>query len=169
MPDAVVTIEGGVPWDPRYSATQNGTSVGNLAVLAGRSRPLDGGGWEEITKTQYECTFWREHHDLLAALHPEKGSQVIVTGTIEGVDKFTTRDGNEFLSVKVNATGLKVKPPKDQRRPQQGRAPQGAPQGDQWGGGGGYGGQQGGDPWAGGQQGYSAPQGGGYDPNEAPF
>ncbi|GAP78537.1 single-stranded DNA-binding protein [Brachybacterium sp. SW0106-09] len=130
--------------------------MGNLAVLAGRSRPLDSGGWEEITKTQYECTFWREHHDLLASLHPEKGSQVIVTGTIEGVDKFTTRDGNEFLSVKVNASGLKVKPPKDQRRPQQGRAPQGPPQG-------GYGQPQAApaaDPWAGGDQ-------GGYDP--APF
>ncbi|HEX7349621.1 single-stranded DNA-binding protein [Brachybacterium sp.] len=157
MPDAVVTIEGGVPWDPRYSATQNGTSVGNLAVLAGRSRPLDGGGWEEITKTQYECTFWREHHDLLAALHPEKGSQVIVTGTVEGVDKFTTRDGNEFLSVKVNATGLKVKPPKEQRR-QGGGAPQG----------GGYGQAQGAP-----QGGYGnapqggAPQGGGYD--DPPF
>ena len=158
MPDATVTIEGGVPWDPRYSATQNGTTVGNLTVLAGRSRPLDSGGWEEITKTQYECTFWREHHDLLAALHPEKGSQVIVTGTIEGVDKFTTRDGNEYLSVKVNATGLKVKPPKDQRRPQQSHP---SPQGEQW-----NRGQQA--P----QQGYGAPaqQGGNpYDNDPVPF
>ena len=115
MPDARITIEGGVPWDPRYNATQNGTPVGTLTVLAGRSRRLDNGEWEDVTKTQYSCTFWREHHDLLAALHPEKGSQVVVDGTVEGIDKFTAQNGTEYLSVKVNASGLKVKPRRDQR------------------------------------------------------
>lgn len=147
MPDARITIEGRIAADPRFSATSSGVRVGNLRVLAGRSKKDDQGNWETLSSTPYAVAFWREHHDLLAALTPEKGDSVIITGTVEGVDSYDGPNG-QSLSVRVSADGIRL----FKKRQQQGQqrdpqveqqwrggafppAPQqGQPQGDPWGG-----------------------------------
>lgn len=152
MPDARITIEGRIAADPRFSHTQQGVAVGNLRILAGRSKKDEQGNWQTLSTTAYQAAFWREHHDLLATLNPEKGDSVIITGTVEGVDSYDGPNGLS-LSVRVNADGIRL----FKKRPQQSGGYSGPPQS-------GYG-QQGqsappsNDPWAGGgnQGGYDDP------------
>ncbi|WME22110.1 single-stranded DNA-binding protein [Brachybacterium sp. GU-2] len=144
MPDARITIEGRIAADPRFSATHQGVSVGNLRVLAGRSKKDEQGNWQTLSTTAYQAAFWREHHDLLATLKPEKGDSVTITGTVEGVDSYDGPNGLS-LSVRVNADGIRLF--KKRQQGQQQGAPQsgyghsqGAPQSDPWAGGGNQGG-----------------------------
>ncbi|WP_270409536.1 single-stranded DNA-binding protein [Brachybacterium paraconglomeratum] len=144
MPDARITIEGRIAADPRFSATHQGVSVGNLRVLAGRSKKDEQGNWQTLSTTAYQAAFWREHHDLLATLNPEKGDSVTITGTVEGVDSYDGPNGLS-LSVRVNADGIRLF--KKRQQGQQQGAPQsgygqsqGAPQSDPWAGGGNQGG-----------------------------
>lgn len=119
MADARVTIEGGIASDPRFNTTPNGTKVANIRVLAGRSKRNDDGSYEQLSTTAYDVSFWTFHADLASALNPERGSKVIVNGTITGVEKYDGQNG-ESLSVKVNGDGLRVFPKKDQQNQQQG-------------------------------------------------
>lgn len=144
MSDARIIVEGRIASDPRYSATQSGTQVGNLRVLAGRSRKDDQGVWQTLSTTAYAVAFWGPLHDLMATLNPDKGDSVIVTGTVSGVESYQGSNG-ESLTVQVNADGLRVFPK---------RQAQAQPQG--------YG-QQGGQGF-GAQQSYGAPQGQQSDP-----
>lgn len=140
MPDARVIIEGRLATDPRFNTTQNGNPVANIRVLAGRSRKTDS-GWETLSTTAYDCSFWGAHHDLVAALGAGKGDIVVVTGTIGSVESYHGQNG-ESLSAKVNATGLQVYPKRDQQQggyqtPQQGYGQQQGyqqpPANDPWG------------------------------------
>ena len=143
MPDARITIEGRVASDPRFGTTQSGKPVGNLRILAGRSRKDEQGNWQTLSTTAYEAAFWEAHHDLMAGLGAQKGDSVVVTGTISGVESYQGQNG-ESLTVKVNADGLRVFPKlQGQRPPQQGgydQQSQGTPQSDPWAGGGNQGG-----------------------------
>lgn len=143
MADARVTIEGAIASDPRYNTTGDGTPVANIRVLAGRSRKNDDGTWETLSTTAYDVSFWRAHAELASNLGPEKGSKVVVTGTITGVESYQGQKG-ESLSVKVDGEGLRVFPKRDQggfqgqpqggfqQQSQQGYPPQGQQQGG-WG------------------------------------
>lgn len=158
MPDARITIEGRVASDPRFGTTQAGKPVGNLRILAGRSRKDEQGNWQTLSTTAYEAAFWEAHHDLMAGLGAQKGDSVIVSGTVSGVESYQGQNG-ESLTVKVNADGLRVFPKQQQggySQPQQGYGQQAPQQG--------YAAPQG-DPWAGGQ---AAPQGG-YQDGPPPF
>lgn len=115
MADARVAIDGGIASDPRFNTTNSGKRVANIRVLAGRSKPDGNGGWEQLSTTAYDVSFWAEHADLASALNPERGSKVTVTGTITGVEKYDGQNG-ESLSVKVNGDGLRVYPKKDQQQ-----------------------------------------------------
>ena len=152
MPDARITIEGRIAADPRFSATQQGVSVGNLRVLAGRSKKDEQWNWQTLSTTAYQAAFWREHHDLLATLNPEKGDSVTITGTVEGVDSYDGPNGVS-LSVRVNADGIRLFKKRQQGQQQGGYGgqqqpppqsgygqPQGVPQSDPWAGGGNQGG-----------------------------
>lgn len=170
MADATIIIDGGIVADPRWN-NPGQNRVGNLTVRAGRSRKNDQGGYDQLSSTPFDVACWNEVHDLLAAQSPEKGSQVRITGTVTGVRTYQDQQGQTQASVEVRAEGVRVFPKRQQQGGGYG-AQQGQPQGASWGGGG-YGGQQGGDPWAGssasgGQQGYSAPQGGGQDDYSTP-
>lgn len=154
MPDARITIEGRIAADPRFSQTQQGLPVGNLRVLAGRSKKDEQGNWQTLSTTAYQAAFWREHHDLLLRLNPEKGDSVIVTGTVEGVDSYDGPNGLS-LSVRVNADGIRLfKKQQRQDGGYSGQAQGGYQQPSQ--------GQPQNDPWAGGGQ------GGGFD-QDPPF
>lgn len=121
MADARITIEGAIASDPRFNTTQGG-AVANLRVLAGRSRKDDQGNWETLSTTAYDVAFWNAHHNLAADQQPEKGSKVIVTGTVTGVESYDGKNGPS-LSVKVTGDGLRVFPKRDQQgNPQQGQA-----------------------------------------------
>lgn len=148
MPDARIIVEGRIASDPRYSATQSGTPVANLRILAGRSRKEQDDSYTTLSTTAYECAFWGAHHDLVANLNPNKGDSVIVTGTIGSLEAYDGKNGTS-LSAKVNADGLRVFPKREQQggsygqqggyqQPHQAQPQQsyGAPQGDPWGGGG---------------------------------
>ena len=113
MADARVTIEGAIASDPRYNTTGDGTPVANIRVLAGRSRKNDDGTWETLSTTAYDVSFWRAYAELASNLGPEKGSKVVVTGTITGVESYQGQKG-ESLSVKVDGDGLRVFPKRDQ-------------------------------------------------------
>lgn len=115
MADARVTIDGGIASDPRFNTTNSGRRVANIRVLAGRSKPDGNGGWEQLSTTAYDVSFWGEHADLASALNPERGSKVTVSGTITGVEKYDGQNG-ESLSVKVNGDGLRVYPKRDQQQ-----------------------------------------------------
>lgn len=115
MADATVNIPGVIASDPRFNTTNSGKRVANIRVLAGRSKPDGNGGWEQLSTTAYDVSFWAEHADLASALNPERGSKVTVTGTITGVEKYDGKNG-ESLSVKVNGDGLRVYPKKDQQQ-----------------------------------------------------
>lgn len=132
MPDARIVVEGRVASDPRFGTTQSGKPVGNLRVLAGRSRKDDQGQWQTLSTTAYEAAFWEAHHDLMAGLGAQKGDSVVVTGTVSGVESYQGQNG-ESLTVKVNADGLRVFPKQQQggyqQRPQQGHS---QPQSDPW-------------------------------------
>lgn len=137
MPDARITIEGRIAADPRFSQTQQGLPVGNLRVLAGRSKKDEQGNWQTLSTTAYQAAFWREHHDLLQRLNPEKGDSVIVTGTVEGVDSYDGPNGLS-LSVRVNADGIRLFKKQRQDGGYNGQAQGGyqqPPQGDPWAGG----------------------------------
>lgn len=135
MADARITIEGAIASDPRFNSV-NGDPVANLRVLAGRSKKNDDGSWETLSTTAYDVSFWREHAQLADSLRPEKGSKVIVSGTVSGVESYQGQNG-ESLSVKVNGDGLRVFPKRDQGGQQQGggnrQMPQQAPQSPQGG------------------------------------
>lgn len=149
MADARITIEGAIASDPRFNSV-NGDPVANLRVLAGRSRKNDDGSWETLSTTAYDVSFWREHAQLSDSLRPEKGSKVIVSGTVSGVESYQGQNG-ESLSVKVNGDGLRVFPKRDQQ-----------------GGYGQQGGQQAQGTWGGGQQSQQGPppgQGGSWGAN----
>ena len=98
MPDARITIEGRVASDPRFGQTQGGKPVGNLRILAGRSRKDEQGNWQTLSTTAYEAAFWEAHHDLMAGLGAQKGDSVVVTGTISGVESYQGQNG-ESLTV----------------------------------------------------------------------
>lgn len=134
MPDARITIEGRIASDPRFGQTQAGKAVGNLRILAGRSRKDEQGNWQTLSTTAYEAAFWEAHHDLLAGLGAQKGDSVVVTGTVTGVESYQGSNG-ESLTVKVNADGLRVFPKQTGSQPQQGYSQQ-PPAGDPWQGGG---------------------------------
>lgn len=165
MADARIIIEGRIATDPRYNTSGNGDPVANLRVLAGRSRKDEQGNWQTLSETAYNVAFWREHAQLVDMLRPEKGSSVVVSGTVTGVESYQGQKG-ESLSVRVNGDGLKAFPPRDQQGQQR--------QADRYAGDPGYAqqpaysqGQQaqgwgqptGGDPWGG------APA----QPSDAPF
>lgn len=137
MPDARIIIEGRIAADPRFSATQSGVSVANLRVLAGRSKKDDTGNWQTLSTTAYQAAFWREHHDLLANLNPEKGDSVTITGTVEGVDSYDGPNGLS-LSVRVNADGIRLfkkQGGQSQQQPYgQSQPAQQSQQNDPWGG-----------------------------------
>lgn len=114
MADARITIEGAVASEPRYGTTQNGTPVGNLRVLAGRSRKNDDGSWETLSTTAYDVSFWQSHAELMSSMQPEKGSKVIVTGTVTGLEAYDGKNGTS-LSAKVSGDGLRVFPKRDQQ------------------------------------------------------
>lgn len=128
MPDARITIEGRLAADPRFSATQNGTQVANLRVLAGRSRREDDGTYTTLSTTAYECAFFGAHNDLVASLNPGKGDSVVVSGRLESLDSYNGANGLS-LSARVNADGLRVFPRRQQGGYQQASAPQGGGQG----------------------------------------
>lgn len=166
MPDARITIEGRIASDARFGDA-NATPVANLRVLAGRSRKNDQDQWETLSTTAYDVAFWREHHDLIAALGVAKGDSVTITGNVTGLESYQGTNG-ESLSVKVTGHGIQHFPKQQQGGGQSGygqsqRAPQG-----------GYGGQpQQGYGQQAPQQGYgapqgNAPQGGAYD-SDPPF
>lgn len=111
MADARIIIEGRIVTEPRYNSV-NGKSVANLKVLAGRSRKNDDGTWETLSETAYDVAFWNEHAELVNMFNPEKGCNVIVSGTVGGIEKFEG-DKGERLSVKVSADGLRVFPKKN--------------------------------------------------------
>lgn len=111
MADARIIIEGRIVLDPRFNSV-NGKSVANLKVLAGRSRKNDDGTWETLSETAYDVAFWNEHAELVNMFNPEKGCNVIVSGTVGGIEKFEG-DKGERLSVKVSADGLRVFPKKN--------------------------------------------------------
>lgn len=113
MADARITIDGTIASDPRFNSV-NGDPVANLRVLAGRSRKNDDGSWETLSTTAYDVSFWREHAQLADSLRPEKGSKVIVSGTVSGVESYQGQNG-ESLSVKVNGDGLRVFPKRGQQ------------------------------------------------------
>ncbi|MDN5688545.1 MAG: single-stranded DNA-binding protein [Brachybacterium sp.] len=115
MADATVNIPGVIASDPRFNTTNSGKRVANIRVLAGRSKPDGNGGWEQLSTTAYDVTYWAEHADLASALNPERGSKVTVTGNITGVEKYDGQNG-ESLSIKVNGDGLRVYPKKDQQQ-----------------------------------------------------
>lgn len=115
MADATVNIPGVIASDPRFNTTNSGKRVANIRVLAGRSKPDGNGGWEQLSTTAYDVSYWAEHADLASALNPERGSKVTVTGTITGVEKYDGQNG-ESLSVKVNGDGLRVYPKRDQQQ-----------------------------------------------------
>ena len=127
MADARIHIEGTIASEPRYNSV-NGAPVANVRVLAGRSRKNDDGSWEDLSTTAYDVAYWREHAQLADSLRPEKGSKVIVTGTVTGVESYQGQNG-ESLSVKVNGDGLRVFPKRDQQGNQQ--QSYGPPQGQQ--------------------------------------
>lgn len=107
MPDARVTIDGTIAGDPRFNTTQNGSTVVNLRVLAGRSRKNDQGGWDTLSTTAYDVSLWNEHSQLADAFQPAKGDKVIVSGTITGLESYDGKNGVS-LSAKVSADGLRV-------------------------------------------------------------
>lgn len=111
MADARIIIEGRIVLDPRFNSV-NGKSVANLKVLAGRSRKNDDGTWETLSETAYDVAFWNEHAELVNMFNPEKGCNVIVSGTVGGIEKFEG-DKGERLSVKVSGDGLRVFPKKN--------------------------------------------------------
>ncbi len=158
MPDARIIIEGRVASDPRFGTTQAGKPVGNLRVLAGRSRKDEQGQWQTLSTTAYEAAFWEAHHDLMAGLGAQKGDSVIVTGTISGVESYQGQNG-ESLTVKVNADGLRVFPKQQQGGYQPQRTPNA--QGEGWGAQNQQ--QTPGDPWTGGGS------QGGYQDSPPPF
>jgi single-strand DNA-binding protein len=161
MADARIIIEGRIATDPRFNTSGNGDPVANLRVLAGRSRKNEQGGWDTLSETAFNVAFWREHAQLVDSLRPEKGSAVVITGTVSGVESYQGERG-ESLSVKVTGDGLRVFPKRDQGQQSQrpadryagdpGYAQQGHPQGQPSYSPGqqaqGYGQQ---DPWAGSQ------------------
>lgn len=111
MADARIIIEGRLGAEPRYNSV-NGKSVANLLVLAGRSKKNDDGTWENLSTTAYEVALWEQYAALANGLNPEKGSNVIVSGSVTGVDSYTG-DNGEKLKVKVSADGLRVFPKKN--------------------------------------------------------
>jgi len=113
MADARIIIEGRIVTDPRFNTSKNGDPVANLRVLAGRSRKNDKGGYDTLSETAYNVAFWREHAQLVDMLRPEKGSSVVVSGTVTGVEKYDGQQG-ESLSVTVSGEGLRVFPKRDQ-------------------------------------------------------
>ncbi|WP_087484902.1 single-stranded DNA-binding protein [Brachybacterium massiliense] len=150
MADATIIIDGGIVADPRWN-NPGQNRVGNLTVRAGRSRKNDQGGYDQLSSTPFDVACWNEVHDLLAAQMPEKGSQVRITGTVTGVRTYQDQQGQTQASVEVRAEGVKVFPKRQQsggygQQPQQSQ---------------GYGQQA---P----QQGYAAPQGGGFE-DQPPF
>lgn len=133
MADATVNIPGVIASDPRFNTTNSGKRVANIRVLAGRSKPDGNGGWEQLSTTAYDVSYWAEHADLASALNPERGSKVTVTGTITGVEKYDGQNG-ESLSIKVNGDGLRVYPKKDQHQGRGNFGDQQAQQSGNWGG-----------------------------------
>lgn len=112
MADARIIIEGRIVTEPRFNSA-NGKSVANLKVLAGRSRKNDDGTWETLSETAYDVAFWNQHAELVNMFNPEKGCNVIVSGTVGGIEKFEGEKG-ERLSVKVSGDGVRVFPKKTQ-------------------------------------------------------
>ena len=113
MSDARIIIEGRIATDPRFNTSGNGDPVANLRVLAGRSRKDEQGNWQTLSETAYNVAFWREHAQLVDMLRPEKGSSVVISGTVTGVESYLGQQG-ESLSVKVSGDGLRVFPKRDQ-------------------------------------------------------
>ncbi|MCI4012347.1 single-stranded DNA-binding protein [Brevibacterium sp. ZH18] len=132
MADATVNIPGVIASDPRFNTTNSGKRVANIRVLAGRSKPDGNGGWEQLSTTAYDVSYWAEHADLASALNPERGSKVTVTGTITGVEKYDGQNG-ESLSIKVNGDGLRVYPKRDQQQGGNFGGQQSQQSGGQWG------------------------------------
>lgn len=124
MPDAIIRIDGRLAGEPRYNTTKDGQAVANLRVLAGRSKRNDDGTWTTLSTTAFDVSFWDAHHDLVAHLGPVKGDQVVVDGTLLGVDQFDGQNG-PVLSCKVRGSGLQVW----RKEPRQARP---SPQGEQW-------------------------------------
>lgn len=111
MADARIIIEGRIVTEPRFNSV-NGKSVANLKVLAGRSRKNDDGTWETLSETAYDVAFWNQHAELVNMFNPEVGCNVIVSGTVGGIEKFEGEKG-ERLSVKVSGDGVRVFPKKN--------------------------------------------------------
>lgn len=138
MADASIIIEGRIVTEPRYNTSPKGDPVVNLRVLAGRSRKNDQGGYDTLSETAYEVSFWQDHAHLVDALKPQKGDSVRVTGTVGSVESYQGQNG-ESLSVKVNGDGLRVFPKKSDPVGPSGQATAGQSQNFGWG--------QQSDPW----------------------
>lgn len=195
--DTNITIVGNLVADPELRYTASSIAVANFRV-ASTPRRFNGqtNQWEDGEALFLTCNVWRQAAENVKE-SLSKGMRVIVTGRLRQ-RSFETREGEKrtVFEVEVDEVGpaLRNATANVQRNaPQSGgpgggfNAPQGAPQGGFGGGapqgapqggfGGGFGGgaSQGGfgggpsandqaqqDPWN------SAPQSGGFDPNDEP-
>jgi single-strand DNA-binding protein len=98
-----ITIVGYLGRDPELRYTPQGTAVCKMSVATTERRRGSSGETEEHT-TWFRITVWGRQAEL-ANEYLGKGRQVYVEGRLR-MEEYTDREGNQRLSLEVNATDL---------------------------------------------------------------
>jgi single-strand DNA-binding protein len=99
-----ITLVGRLGGDPEIRFTQAGKSVASFSLVTSKSTKQPDGSWVESETTWYRVEAWDTlGENVVESLR--KGYQVIVKGRVF-MDTYTTKDGAERQSLKVNAYAI---------------------------------------------------------------
>lgn len=112
-----VNLRGRLVRDPELRFTQQGDAMATFTVVTAKRYKDKNGEWQETGTSFWNCTAFKELAENICE-HLEKGSQVIVSGTMQQ-DNYTTREGEKRTGFKVlcDDVAASVKSRKIEREP----------------------------------------------------
>jgi single-strand DNA-binding protein len=111
MPLPKILGEFRVGADPDLRFTPGGSPVTNFSVIASYDRKQEDGTWKTIDETGWlRVNVWGSAAERVANA-VTKGCKVFLVGRYKA-RKYTDRDGNEKVSIEIDADAVEVIPPR---------------------------------------------------------
>lgn len=107
--EPIITVTGNLGTDPEFRKTPNGTPVTSFSI-ANTSRKQKMGEWVDGDTTWFRIFVW-ESDAAGTATSFKKGDKVVVTGRFKA-NTYTTKEGEEKLSLEINADSVGLVPKK---------------------------------------------------------
>jgi len=107
--EPIITVTGNLGTDAEFRKTANGTPVTSFSI-ANTSRKQKMGEWVDGDTTWFRIFVW-ETDAAGTAITFKKGDKVVVTGRFKA-SKYLTKEGEEKLSLEINADSVGLVPKK---------------------------------------------------------